>query len=314
MPPTAAPPAPPRSRTSRGRVARRSAARRRTSKACSAVTSFSNTDPASLEADYEKAQERARRPRQQGTRRDQGRRRDPVDALSRRSSRCSRRSTTTSRSSRKIPTAAAKLQELRHPRAQRRERPRRGLPHAGVRDRHDHRRLSRHSGPLRAAGAPHRSLSRVQTPRSGRLCALRRGAAGTRRTAPAAPRPRQPASRARVRGRGTPDRRGAQVSERAGRARLSSRPRWPPWRPDPVAVVTWVPTTAARSRERGFDQAELLAAGRRGEARAALSAPARPQPGAAADRTQPRRPTRRPDACEPPASSPASTSCSSMTS
>ena len=27
----------------------------------------------------------------------------------------------------------------------------------------------------------------------------------------------------------------------------------------PVALVTWVPTTAARSRQRGFDQAEMLA-------------------------------------------------------
>ena len=167
--------------------------------------SFSNTDPASLEADYEKAKSALDDLASKAPDEIKG----DVETLSTALATLMDVFASVDYDVTKLaqdPDGCGEAAGLRHPRAQRCERPRRGLPHAGVRDRHDrhHSRsgLSRHSGPLTAAGAPHRSLSYVQTPPSGRLCVLRR-----RARAPPDRSPCPPAStasgRPRVRGRGT---------------------------------------------------------------------------------------------------------------
>ncbi len=92
------------------------------------------------------------------------------------------------------PGSARPARELQRPRGHGRQRPRRGVSLAGLRHqlgRH-HRRLIRHSGPIRAARAPRRQMSCVQTPRSGRLCTLRRQLDGPRASPCRAVRARQP--------------------------------------------------------------------------------------------------------------------------
>ncbi len=104
----------------------------------------------------------------------------------------------------------------------------------------------------------------------------------------------------------------AQVSERPGRPGSAGRSdgRRVACRP----VVTWMPDHVGTVAHGGVSTRPSCWRSRCGEGRAALSADARAQPGCAADRTRPRRSTRRSRRCEPPASSTASRSCSSMTS
>ena len=107
---------------------------------------------------------------------------------------------------------------------------------------------------------PAADVSRVWRPGGGAVPGVR-GPASSRARAPAAARRRLVPRPARLRRRRPGARRPAQVPQRPFVAPV---PRRAPGRPrgrrrPAVDVVTWAPTTAARRRQRGFDQAELLA-------------------------------------------------------
>ena len=128
-----------------------------------------------------------------------------------------------------------------------------------------HRRLSRHSGPLRPLVLLIARCPMCRRPDRG-VCARCVADLGRPPRSLSGCRPASTAC-----GPSSPTREGHARSSRGssigtlGEGWLSSRRRWPPSAPD-VALVTWVPTTAARSRERGLRSGRVAGAGRRGSA------------------------------------------------